>query len=1038
MKKWVLAGLFLISSVPLAAQTLNARIMNARVDGPNFKWDVQIRRTDDWGSGGGDAVLGNCDFYFYVNAGAFTGAGPSVSGIHSALSGGSKYGFRTGRAASNTQCWIALDYNVFGSGSDWYPALNTWETVFTASLPIANYNQESDVFWHTSSTGFSRGNMQPLNDVLSGSADIVLFVLTINDVTQYEGDAGPSAFSFTVSLNQPSSSIVTVNYQTADLSATAGSDYTAVSSTMLSFTPGQTSRPVDITVSGDTDYEPDEVFYVNLSGAVNAIIQDARGTGTILNEDVFSDIDIRQGTARIRDGGAYDFGVHLTQTKTDAVFTITNNGTGELILGTPGSVPIVILGQDYNQFSVRQQPGQIVPAGQTTTFTIRFQPASPGSKRAVISIATNDLNENPFDIILLGSSLNPSLQISDIPDQTLPEDGSAGPVAFTVNHELNGPEGLIVTAMSDNQDLLPDSSLVVLGNGGDRTLTIKPAADMFGTAVVTVTVSDGSGSNSDALTVTVTPVNDPPVIGPIGDITMQQDGVTSPVLFTVQDPETAPDELTVSCTSGDADLLPETGLAVAVPEGTEGTGIRSLVITPAAGASGQTTVTVTVSDGELSAEETFTLTVTPWPVFTLTTVSADTSAGTITPETADYDSSVYVDVTALPKPGYLFSHWSGDAEGTGNPVSVIMDHDKTVTAHFMVWDTLAPELVNIYPPPGGVALPENTWLQFKVADEGTGPDRESLQVSVNGTPVIADGADLTGGLTEFVMRGNGMTLICRPETPVTEDTTVIVTVQCSDRAIPPNSMDRTYEFHIGRNIEVTRSTVAWVYPEGDTLTDESSGILLQIPAGALHESMEITIGSVDGIPELPDSVEGLGLSFHFGPDGLVFSDTVTIGLPLALAGQELAGDMDPGMLHLFYYHPSEGDWEALPVSRIDSEYLYVRVARFCYLTGVRDIASSMGGKGTAGGLPDVFRVMRHYPNPFNPSTTVEYALPQAARIRILIYNMKGQVVTVLKDGHEDAGMHSVNWNASDRESGIYFFHIQAEDEVRISKCLLLK
>ena len=79
---------------------------------------------------------------------------------------------------------------------------------------------------------------------------------------------------------------MTVNYATADGTATAGSDYTAASGT-LTFAPGETdARPSPSTVLGDTLLaEADETFTVNLCGATNATIADGQGTGTITDDD---------------------------------------------------------------------------------------------------------------------------------------------------------------------------------------------------------------------------------------------------------------------------------------------------------------------------------------------------------------------------------------------------------------------------------------------------------------------------------------------------------------------------------------------------------------------------------------------------------------------------------------------------------------------------------------------------------------------------------------------------------------------------------
>src|SRR5439155_67330 len=102
--------------------------------------------------------------------------------------------------------------------------------------------------------------------------------------TVTEGDALTTDAVFTVSLSNPSSQTITVNYATANGTATAGSDYVAESGT-LTFAPGQTTRTIAIVVNGDTLNEPTETFFVNLSAPVNATIADNQGLGTILDND---------------------------------------------------------------------------------------------------------------------------------------------------------------------------------------------------------------------------------------------------------------------------------------------------------------------------------------------------------------------------------------------------------------------------------------------------------------------------------------------------------------------------------------------------------------------------------------------------------------------------------------------------------------------------------------------------------------------------------------------------------------------------------
>ncbi len=109
--------------------------------------------------------------------------------------------------------------------------------------------------------------------------------LSIDDVSVTEGDSGTTPLVFTVTLSVASSQTVTVNYATADGTAEAGSDYQAISSTLLSFAPGETSKTITVQVIGDLVGEPHETFFVNLSGATNAIISKNQGIGTIFDDD---------------------------------------------------------------------------------------------------------------------------------------------------------------------------------------------------------------------------------------------------------------------------------------------------------------------------------------------------------------------------------------------------------------------------------------------------------------------------------------------------------------------------------------------------------------------------------------------------------------------------------------------------------------------------------------------------------------------------------------------------------------------------------
>src|SRR5262245_60461989 len=106
----------------------------------------------------------------------------------------------------------------------------------------------------------------------------------VGGATVIEGNTGTANATITVTLSHPTSVEVTVDYATADGTATAGMDYLATSGT-LSFVPGETSKTITVPVLGDRLHESNETFFVNLSNATNADIYYGQGVGTIFDDE---------------------------------------------------------------------------------------------------------------------------------------------------------------------------------------------------------------------------------------------------------------------------------------------------------------------------------------------------------------------------------------------------------------------------------------------------------------------------------------------------------------------------------------------------------------------------------------------------------------------------------------------------------------------------------------------------------------------------------------------------------------------------------
>jgi hypothetical protein len=95
-------------------------------------------------------------------------------------------------------------------------------------------------------------------------------------------------------------------------------------------------------------------------------------------------------------------------------------------------------------------------------------------------------------------------------------------------------------------------------------------------------------------------------------------------------------------------------------------------------------------------------------------------------------------------------------------------------------------------------------------------------------------------------------------------------------------------------------------------------------------------------------------------------------------------------------------------------------------------------KSTTHGYPIKFNLQQSYPNPFNPSTTIEFTLPSSVFVILKIYNILGEEITTLVNGNLKAGNHSYQFDGSHLASGIYLYRIQAGHFKEVRKMMLLK
>ncbi len=320
--------------------------------------------------------------------------------------------------------------------------------------------------------------------------------LRISEPTSaFEGDSGTTALVFTVGLEKPSALPVTVNFASADGTALAGSDYTALTGT-LTFTPGETSQTITIDVHGDTTHEADETFSVGLSGATNAPITDGTATGTIRNDDAAPAITISDGSVVEGDSGT-----------SSLVFTASLSAPS----GLPATVRYTtadgtaVAGSD---FTAPASGSQIIFAPGETSKTIMIAvngDATIEAHEAFSLLLSNATNATIASGAATGTILNDDTSLR-IDDATLLE-GHAGtrPVTFIVS--LTAASALPVTVDFMSADgtatsgtdytALPPRTLTFTPGETSHTITIEVIGDTMVEPTETFTVGLSDASNAE-------------------------------------------------------------------------------------------------------------------------------------------------------------------------------------------------------------------------------------------------------------------------------------------------------------------------------------------------------------------------------------------------------------------------------------------------------------------------------------------------------------------------------------------------------------
>jgi CSLREA domain-containing protein len=285
----------------------------------------------------------------------------------------------------------------------------------------------------------------------------------ISDVTQSEGNSGTTAFTFTVTKTGSTTLPRTVDFQTHDGSAIAGSDYASAGGT-LSFGPSDATKTITVLVNGDLTYEGDETFTVDLSNPTGATIADGQGVGTITNDDTAPSFSIDPVTHNEGDSGTTAYTFTVTKTGATALDASVNYNSLD------GNATVADGDYTHNDGMLT-----FLPADTTKTFTVLVNGDTKfeSDEQFIVQIS-NAVGATISHDVENGHVVNddaaPSFSIDDI---TLAE-GNSGTTAFTFTVTKTGDTALNSTvdfATADGTATIADNDYQ--SNSG--TLTFLPA-----------------------------------------------------------------------------------------------------------------------------------------------------------------------------------------------------------------------------------------------------------------------------------------------------------------------------------------------------------------------------------------------------------------------------------------------------------------------------------------------------------------------------------------------------------------------------------
>lgn len=423
--------------------------------------------------------------------------------------------------ADNTATAADPDYTAAAGTATFTPGTTT-TTINVNVVPDAKFEDNETFFVNLSTPAFATiADPQAVGTIVNDDA---VPVISIADLALSEGNAGTTPFTFVVQLSNPSENPVSVDYNVTPGTATAGTDYTPVVAGTLVIPAGAPSGTITVNVIGETLFEPDETFFVNLSNPSGATLPDNQAQGTILNDDAVPTISIDDVTLGEGNAGVTPF-----------TFTVT--------LSNPTTVPVSVnfttapdtasSGTDFTPLA-----GALIIAPGTTSNTITinvigdtlFEPTEQ------FFVNLSDPAGGTFgDPSGLGTIVDddgqPTVIISDVSQN----EGNAGTTPFTFTVTLSGPSATPVSitwttapgTATSGTDFTPASGTLIIPPAaltGEITINVigDTAFEANETFFVNLTGATGAAIVDNQGLGTI--VNDD---GPVADLGITKTGPTA-------------------------------------------------------------------------------------------------------------------------------------------------------------------------------------------------------------------------------------------------------------------------------------------------------------------------------------------------------------------------------------------------------------------------------------------------------------------------------------------------------------------------------